>query len=112
MTKQNQTLGAFLKKARKEMELTLRNVEDRVDISNAYLSQLEGNKIRNPSPTILYKLANLYEISYEHLMELTGYPVPGGGSSESRLAARIGPVTSEEEEHLLDYLAFLRARRS
>ena len=69
-------LGNFLKKARKRNELTLRFVEDKTGISNAYISQLENGKITKPSPVILKKLSDIYLISYERLMDLAGYPFP------------------------------------
>lgn len=113
MNKQQNTLGNFLKISRNSKQLSLRDVERQIGISNAYLSQLEGGKIRNPSPNVLHKLASLYNVSYRELMQLAGYPVPGDTeSSTERLAARIGPVTEEEEQELTDYLAFLRSRRN
>ena len=109
-------LGAFLASARHKLEMTLRAVEEETGISNAYLSQLEHGKIKTPAPQNLYKLADLYRVPYELLMELAGYPVPKAQSAESRLsvdafAARIGTVTREEEEALVDYLQFIRSRK-
>jgi transcriptional regulator with XRE-family HTH domain len=104
--------GEYLKAARIRKELSLRAVESEVGISNAYLSQLEQGKIKQPSPNVLYKLSQLYDLSYKEVMRLVGYPVPGEEEEESAdLAARIGPVTEEEEEELIDYLKFLRSRR-
>ena len=56
-----------------------------------------------PAPQNLYKLAELYQVPYELLMELAGYPVPKTQSGESQFsldafAARVGTVTEEEEE--------------
>jgi len=109
----SETLGGYLKKVRKQNTLTLRAIEERTGISNAYLSQLENNKIVCPSPTILYKLAKCYEISYEQLMKLAGYPLPiekeitpafrSGGSFEE--------LTPDEKEKVLEYIQFLKARR-
>lgn len=113
MDNQQNSLGDFLKASRNAKQLSLRDVERQVGISNAYLSQLESGKIRNPSPNVLHKLASLYNVFYRELMQLAGYPVPEASeSSATRLAARIGPVTQEEEQELIDYLAFLRARRN
>ena len=107
-------LGRYLKNLRQHRNLTLRAVEKETEVSNAYLSQLEGGKIRNPSPMVLHKLSKLYGSSYATLMKSVGYPVPGeeeGLEKEFGFAARIGPVTSEEEDDLIDYLEFLRSRR-
>ncbi|MGB8356671.1 MAG: helix-turn-helix transcriptional regulator, partial [Chthoniobacteraceae bacterium] len=68
-----QSLGQGLKLARGLRKLSLRQVEEATGISNPYLSQLENDKINKPSPFYLHKLANLYEIEYEMLMEAAGY---------------------------------------
>jgi transcriptional regulator with XRE-family HTH domain len=66
-------LGQVLRQARKHKALSLRYVESKTGISNAYISQLETGKIENPSPHFLQKLAELYEISHEELMRAAGY---------------------------------------
>jgi HTH-type transcriptional regulator, competence development regulator len=104
------TLGAYLAGGRKAMGLTLRNVESTVGISNAYLSQVENNKIQEPSPVVLQKLSKLYGLSYGECLRLAGYPVPEG-TSVPRIVARLGDTTQEEEEELGEYLTFLRRRR-
>jgi transcriptional regulator with XRE-family HTH domain len=114
MNAESSELGTFLRAAREGSQLTLRAVEKATGISNAYLSQLESGKIRQPSPVVLHKLSELYETSYAYAMELAGYPVPDSSDtneSYTRLASRFGPISREEEESLAEYLEFLRARR-
>jgi transcriptional regulator with XRE-family HTH domain len=114
MVNRKQSLGEFLKVAREGKGLTLRAAERRTGISNAYLSQLEGDKIQQPSPLKLHKLCELYEVSYSAALELAGYPVPDNARvavEHEGLAARIGPLTADEENELLQYLEFLRSRR-
>jgi HTH-type transcriptional regulator, competence development regulator len=115
MTKRNTTvtLGSYLKDLREHQDLSLRGVEDATGISNAYLSQLEGDKIRRPSPVWLHKLSELYGVAYERLMELAGYPMPQATdtSSYSGLAARIGSITKREEDAAAEYLEFLRTKK-
>ena len=107
------TLGRFLKTVREDKSFTLRAVEHATGISNAYLSQLEGDKIKQPSPVMLHKLSELYGLSYADILSLAGYPVPSSeGNVNPGLAARIGQVTRHEEDALVEYLEFLRARRS
>lgn len=105
-------LGDFLKKKREESSLTLRKVEEITDISNAYLSQLENNKITKPSPTILKKLSQAYETSYHRLMTTAGYPME---IEDARITFRtsqgLEDLTRAEEKELLDYLRFIRQRR-
>src|SRR5215207_7319585 len=64
MTAKMERLGELLSDARKRRQLTLRAVQDAVGISNAYLSQLETGKVQSPSPVVLHKLSELYELSY------------------------------------------------
>jgi HTH-type transcriptional regulator, competence development regulator len=114
MTSSSEKLGPFLAATRKSQKLSLRDVESETGISNAYLSQLETGKIREPSPINLHKLSKMYVVSYPLLLGLAGYPVPGKETklAESSIAARLGPVTKEEEEDLAEYLQFLRSKRS
>lgn len=111
--------GDYIKALRTSKGLTLRDVEKQIDVSNAYLSQLESGKVKQPSPTTLYKLAELYDVKYEVLMEKVGYPVPKSNANininsketTNTPLHRIGKVTSEEEMELLEYLKFIRNRR-
>ena len=108
--------GEYIKALRESKGLTLREVEKQTDISNAYLSQLESSKIKQPSPTMLYKLAELYGVKYEVLMEKVGYPVPQsslpiGATNAKSVSHRLGNVSNEEELELLEYLKFIRNRK-
>ena len=107
------TLGQFLRVARDRKNLTLRAVENATGVSNAYLSQLENGKIRRPSPVVLHKLSELYEVPYGETMAIAGYPVPNGAEDAAgyrQSASRLGPVSEEEEDALVEYLVFLRSR--
>jgi transcriptional regulator with XRE-family HTH domain len=114
MNPNEHSLGVFLQAAREGKKLTLRAAEQATGISNAYLSQLESGKIKQPSPVILHKLSDLYGVSYIDLLSLSGYPIPSKTEETNRstLAARIGPVTEGEEEALVEYLQFLRSRKN
>ena len=116
MTQNTAKLAAFLASARSNLDRSLRAVEKETGVSNAYLSQLEHGKIRTPSPHNLHKLAQLYRVRYELLMDLAGDPIPKTPSAELQtahdaFAARIGAVTDFEEEALVEYLRFIRSRR-
>lgn len=115
MTDRAHRLGQLLADARKQRNLTLRAVQDAVGISNAYLSQLETGKIRSPSPVVLHKLSDLYKLPYATVMQEAGYPLPKDikeTNPRSRLAARFGKITREEEDSIIEYLMFLRSRRN
>ena len=110
----NSTLGKFLQAVREAKQLSLRAVEKVTGVSNAYLSQVESGKIKQPSPTILHKLSELYEVSYADVLALAGPPVPGDNDHEdnsSGTLGRLGAVTPDEEQALVEYLAFLRSRK-
>ncbi|SFE53124.1 helix-turn-helix domain-containing protein [Spirosoma endophyticum] len=107
--------GGYFRALRESKQLTLREVEKVTDVSNAYLSQLESGKIKQPSPLTLHKLATFYGVSYEILMEKVGYPMPKKQEREAKTevnaAHRIGEITEEEEVEILNYLKFIRSRK-
>ena len=108
--------GEYFRALRESKHLTLREVEKATDVSNAYLSQLESGKIRQPSPLTLHKLATFYGVSYEILMEKVGYPMPQKEERKemanvNEAAYRIGEITEDEEVELLNYLKFIRSRK-
>lgn len=109
-------LGEYLKNVRKAQQHTLRDVEEATGVSNAYLSQLEQGKMTKPSPHILHKVATFYGVPYETLMEKAGYIAPAvEGEKRTRsgrlVASSMGNISSDEEEKLLEYLAFLRSKK-
>ena len=118
------SLGAYLAAIRGVRRMTLREVEEAAngEVSNAYLSQLENNRITRPSPNILHALARVLSVPYETLMEKAGYfPSRTAGVDVLRSAGpskKANPsvfadesLTTEEEEALVEYLAFLRSRK-
>jgi transcriptional regulator with XRE-family HTH domain len=105
-------LGLYLRRIRKNLNLTLRAVEEKTGISNAYLSQLENNKIFCPSPKVLYKLAECYQVSYEYLMKLAGYPTTEKKQMPAfRISSSLDDLTPEEKEKVLEFIQFLKSRR-
>jgi transcriptional regulator with XRE-family HTH domain len=112
-------LASYLASVRQVKGLTLREVEEATgkDVSNAYLSQLERGKISKPSPHILHSLSEVYCVAYENLMELAGYIAASserGNNVKHGSAATFASenLTPEEEADLLQYLQFLRSRKS
>ena len=112
------TLGQYLATVRQDRGLSLREVEKGTNrvVSNAYLSQIENDQIKKPSPNILYALAELYGGSYEDLMERAGFVTPAKSRSAHPRHGRIATfadqnLTEEEEAELVQYLSFMRSRR-
>ncbi|SDO63740.1 helix-turn-helix domain-containing protein [Afipia sp. GAS231] len=111
------TLGQYLASIRVNRSLSLRDVEEATNkqVSNAYLSQIENNKIKKPSPNILHALAELYAISFENLMDMAGY-ISGTKRADTERHGRIATfaehnLSAEEETEMLQYLQFMRARK-
>ncbi|MHA3788275.1 helix-turn-helix domain-containing protein [Flavobacterium hauense] len=112
------SLGATLKEARKNVGLTLRQVEDMTDISNAYLSQLENDKIKNPSVNILSKLSSLYKVSLKTLLSNAKMIDKKEAQQEEinlsfaqKIAFRAEDLTEEERNDVLKYLEFIKSRK-
>ncbi len=112
------SLGRLLKDMRDAKRMSLRDVEKKTGISNPYMSQLENELIDKPSPLILHKLAVLYGVEYDYLMQKAGYFVPATAEegtprhgSRSFALSSMKDLTPNEEEALVEYLAFLRTRR-
>jgi transcriptional regulator with XRE-family HTH domain len=112
------TLGQYLAAVRVARRLTLRQVEEATDkeVSNAYLSQIENDRIQKPSPNVLHTLAEIYGVDYEKLMELAGYITPTKSRSSDERHGRVATfadlnLTNEEEAELVKYLQFIRTRK-
>ena len=111
------TFGEQLRMLRKAQHMSLREVESISGISNPYLSQLENDKIKQPSPRVLQKLAECYNAPFQKLMELAGHISKTENSEEkdislSGVALRsIADLTPEEEKSVLEYIEFIRQRR-
>ena len=114
MAKNVLKLAEYLRTGREAKGLTLRAVEEETKISNGYLSQLEGGKIAQPSPVDLNDLCELYGLEYTIAMEYAGYPIPKGVSTstaQQKLLGRLGHITKDDEDALVDYMEFLRAKK-
>lgn len=110
------TLGQYLASIRADRKMTLRDVEEATEkeVSNAYLSQIEKDKIQQPSPNVLHALSEIYDISYEHLMKMAGYITTSRPAKKRH--GRIATfsehhLTPEEEAELIEYLQFIRSRK-
>lgn len=66
-------IGEFIRKSRKELGLTLKELAEKIEISYTYLSQIElGDRVASPST--LKKIAGyLPNTSYSSLLKLSGY---------------------------------------
>lgn len=92
------SLGGRLRQLREARGLSLRDLEDETGLSNGYLSLLENNKIKQPKPPVLHKLAEALGVPYIELMGLAGYLGDRDGSWAP--PATPAPIAFKGAEHL------------
>ena len=107
------SLGSTLKETRESVSMTLRKVEEATGISNAYLSQLENDKIKKPSANVLYKLSNLYKVDLNSLLGAAGIikktnQTTDGTSSEwaQRIAFYDENLSDDDKNEVLEFIKF------
>jgi transcriptional regulator with XRE-family HTH domain len=117
MTVHGPSFGGVLRQAREVRELSAVDVARTAGISAAYLSKLESDAVKKPSPHVLLQLSEALTLPYAELMRLSGYRVPGEHDQPSAAgvagvaAALFADLTDDEREELLEYLAWYRARQ-
>ncbi|GAB3797512.1 helix-turn-helix domain-containing protein [Virgibacillus kimchii] len=67
------TFGEFIKEKRTEKGLTMRELERRTGISQAYISQIESGKRNVPKPELIKKISNGLDVDYLDLLQKAGY---------------------------------------
>jgi transcriptional regulator with XRE-family HTH domain len=106
------SIGALLRHAREVHVMSAVDAARAAGISAAYLSKLEHDAVKRPSPPILHRLSEVLSVPYAELMRLSGYPVTGSSDPPAAAAnALFADLTDDEREELLEYLAWYRARR-
>jgi transcriptional regulator with XRE-family HTH domain len=107
-----ETLGTVLRLARESKTYTLRFVEEKTGISNAYLSQLENDKIKKPAADTLYKLSGIYNIDFNFLLQRAGLVEKNKSSNHSvgRFIFSKDNLTNDEQEELIRYLQYIRSK--
>lgn len=69
--KQLQSLGEFIRERRKAAEYSLRDLADKANVSNPYLSQIERG-LHTPSVRVLKAIATALNVSAESLLVQAG----------------------------------------
>lgn len=108
------SFGTVIRQAREVREMTAFDAARASGISAAYLSKLENDAVKKPSPLVLHQLSEALMVPYAELMRLSGYRVPGGSDTNASAtvgAALFADLTDDEREELVEYLAWYRARR-
>lgn len=106
-------IGPLLRRTRQVRALSASDVARAAGISAAYLSKLEHDAVKKPSPPVLHQLSEALAVPYAELMRASGYPVPGDVATpgpDPIGAALFADITEDERDELLEYLAWYRAR--
>ena len=111
---QASSFGGVLRQAREVREMSAVAAARSAGISTAYLSKLENDAVKKPSPHVLLQLGEALAVPYAELMRLSGYHVPGEDDQDGVAgvaAALFADLTEDEREELLEYLAWYRTRQ-
>lgn len=71
----NINFGSYLKEIRISKKYSIRKLELKTGISNAYLSQLENGKRGIPSIQVLKQISVALEVPFQTLLDKAGYPI-------------------------------------
>jgi transcriptional regulator with XRE-family HTH domain len=115
----DEALGRYLKGVRETLGLSLREVEHRTGryVKNAHLSQIENESIEQPSPAILWQLAEVYGLDYGDLLVRAGHRIPKDQKAPYERAPAGIPLRAlmeldkEDQALLREYLTFLQHRK-
>lgn len=111
-------LGIALSQCRSVKGFSLRGTAERASITPTYLQKLERGQVKEPSPNVLYRLADALEVPYGDLMVLAGYVIPGKTTVDSSTpknvlasALKSSDISADEAAEMAHYLGYLRAQR-
>ena len=107
-------IGRLLRRTREIRALSVTEAARAAGISAAYLSKLESDAVKKPSPPVLHQLSEALAVPYTELMRLSGYPVPGDDAPltvDPISAALFADITDDERDELVEYLAWYRTRQ-
>jgi len=96
---QLQLLGEFIRAQRKQAQLSLRDLSERTNVSNPYLSQIERG-LHEPSVRVLKSIAIALNLSVETMLVRAGLLNEDDdlhGPSDTETAIRNDPRLSEEQ---------------
>jgi transcriptional regulator with XRE-family HTH domain len=97
-------LGAYIRAQRQLADLSLRQLAEMSQVSNAYLSQVERG-LHQPSLKVLRAIADALNLSGESVLAQAGLIAPGAAPTEPRTdteaAILADPDLTEEEKQVL-----------
>ena len=108
----NETLGSRLRQLRNKKDLGLREAATRAGITHGYLSQIESDKVKEPAPQVLQKLAEAYDEPFILLMQWAGYleeDPEGLSANQARALKIVGDPTDNELKAIRAVLDAIRS---
>ena len=82
------SIGVVLRQAREVRGRSSVETARSAGISSAYLSKLENDAVKRPSPEVLHRLSEVLGVPYAELMALVGHPVPSVDASPDHAGTR------------------------
>lgn len=109
------SLGLTVRNLREENEMSQAQLAAAAEVSQGYLSQIENDKVQNPSAAVLFRIANALFVDPKVILEAAGnsdlmVELPDGYLSlpiNLPLIRHIANFTSEQQKTLLAYLRTL-----
>lgn len=97
---QRSALGAFIRTQRELANLSLRQLAETADISNAYLSQVERG-IHEPSMRVLHGISEALGVSMKTLLQEAGVSEEPSDACTVEDAIRMDDLLSTEQKRAL-----------
>lgn len=116
---QLEALGEFIRSQRKLAQLSLRDLAERTQVSNPYLSQIERG-LHEPSVRVLRSIAKALNVSAETLLAQAGLleeengegvATNGGGDTEAAIRADALLTDGQKEALLAVYRSYVAANK-
>ncbi|MEX0800448.1 MAG: helix-turn-helix transcriptional regulator [Dehalococcoidia bacterium] len=105
-------LGAKIRGLREEIGMSQAHLASQAELSQGYLSQIENDEVRNPSASVLFRLAQSLNVDPRSLLEAAGYEEGVNGGGEVQYETPVDPdllrflarIPSEQQRDLLSLL--------
>ena len=106
------SLGAMISQLRGKIGLSQAQLATEAEIRQGYLSQIENNKVQNPSAAVLHRLAKALEVDPYCLFEAVGYGELLTSLQDAGFVTQVYPpllkhlskYTPEQQRSLLEYM--------
>lgn len=116
---EERALGTRLRQVREQAGWSLRDLEAGSGLKSGYLSQLEQNKITHPSPSLLRRVAEAYQLRFQDVLVWAGYAseeakdIPPNQAVALSTVSALGDPSKEELETIKAIVDVLqRSRRA